>query len=110
MRPARFLARVDLAKLFGRPRVDIVQQKRTYPPVGRCIYCGTKEGDLTDEHIVPFALGGNMILPKASCIPCQRIINQEIETPTLNVLSGSYGPLRLGLNLPTRNKKNVQLT
>lgn len=37
-----------------------------YPPVGRCIYCGATE-NLTDEHIIPFSLGGVLILPAASC-------------------------------------------
>ena len=37
-----------------------------YPPVGRCIYCGATD-ELTDEHIIPFSLGGVLILDKASC-------------------------------------------
>jgi hypothetical protein len=37
-----------------------------------CIYCGSKDG-LTDEHIVPFGLCGNWILPQASCLACDRI-------------------------------------
>jgi hypothetical protein len=39
---------------------------------GLCIYCGRTE-NLTDEHIVPFALGGNLILPDASCSECNKI-------------------------------------
>lgn len=46
-----------------------------YNPVGRCIYCGVSEKlagpkGLTDEHIIPYALGGTLILPKASCSSC----------------------------------------
>ena len=47
-------------------------QGRRYPPVGRCIYCGS-DGDakgLSDEHMVPFSLGGDAVLPKASCAAC----------------------------------------
>ena len=35
------------------------------PSPGRCIYCPSKEG-LTDEHIVPQSLGGNLVLQEAS--------------------------------------------
>jgi hypothetical protein len=41
-------------------------------PVGRCIYCdGTEK--LTDEHVVPYGLGGRLILPEASCAKCTKI-------------------------------------
>lgn len=42
-----------------------------HPTVGRCIYCGTQEGDLTDEHVIAEALNGTIILRKASCHDCQ---------------------------------------
>jgi hypothetical protein len=47
-------------------------QGRRYPPVGKCIYCGSDGGakGLSDEHMVPFSLGGDAILPKASCAAC----------------------------------------
>ncbi len=47
-------------------------QGRRYPPVGRCIYCGSdgNPNGLSDEHMVPFSLGGDAILPKASCAEC----------------------------------------
>ena len=78
-----------------------------YPPVGRCIYCGATEppadiGRFTDEHIIPLAMGGNLILPQASCKQCEKIINREIETP---VCSQEWGLLRAKRNFPTRNKK-----
>jgi hypothetical protein len=54
-----------------------------------------------DEHIIPLALGGNLILPESSCKVCERIINREIETP---VLSQEWGYLRAKREFPTRNK------
>ncbi len=45
-----------------------------YSPPGRCIYCGklpSADEPLTDEHIIPLALGWRWILPKASCRACQ---------------------------------------
>ena len=50
----------------------------TYPPAGRCIYCGDTEGPLSKEHIIPYALNGNWVLPKASCKTCAKF-TQKIE-------------------------------
>jgi hypothetical protein len=47
-------------------------ETREYPSPGECIYCGRKadEVELTDEHIVPYSLGGNWVIREASCKPC----------------------------------------
>lgn len=45
-------------------------------PVGSCIYCGTSEGRLTEEHIIPKGLGGTLVLPQASCDACARVTSQ----------------------------------
>lgn len=45
-------------------------RKAYCPPIGRCIYCGITEGDLSDEHIIPAALNGTWVLPHASCRVC----------------------------------------
>jgi hypothetical protein len=73
-----------------------------YPPVGRCIYCGTKTGKLSTEHIVPYALGGNHELPQASCDPCARIINKEFEEHCCRKVFGQY---RIREKMQTRNPK-----
>ncbi len=73
---------------------------KTYPEFGRCIYCG-ETNDLTDEHIIPFALGGNAVLPKASCKKCNKITRGFEETCCRPML----GPIRIRLNLQTRRKK-----
>jgi hypothetical protein len=46
-----------------------------YAPVGHCIYCGQVPSDqpLTVEHIIPLSLGGELLLPASSCIPCAAI-------------------------------------
>jgi hypothetical protein len=69
-------------------------------PIGRCVYCGCSEG-LTDEHIVPFALGGNYVLPKASCKPCAKITSQFEQ----RVLRGFMLSARTVGGLPTRRPK-----
>jgi len=71
---------------------------RVYPPVGCCIYCGTAAGELTKEHIVPLGLGGNLILPKASCRVCAAITG-DVERFCLRPM---LGPFRIRLTLPTR--------
>lgn len=55
------------------PPIDV--HSKIYAPVGRCIYCGSDGGDdgLRDEHIIPFSLGGNAVLPKASCKSCEAV-------------------------------------
>lgn len=69
-----------------------------YAPVGCCIYCGTTAGELTKEHIVPFGLGGNLILPKASCRDCATVTG-GVEHFCLRPM---LGPFRIRLALPTR--------
>ncbi len=68
--------------------------------IGRCIYCGSTFPPLTDEHIIPFGLGGDDVLAAASCTTCQRAINQGYES---RLLRSSWLPFRTLLGLPTRN-------
>lgn len=82
--------------------IEILKPPRTYPPVGRCIYCKTEDSDLRREHIIPFGLGGNAVLPRASCRKCEAVTGRTEQI----VLRGMLGPLRLRLDLPTRNKKD----
>jgi HNH endonuclease len=69
--------------------------------VGECIYCGSKT-NLTDEHIIPYGLGGQDILPKSSCKTC------AVETGKLEqrLLRGHWWPYRKKLGLQTRNPKS----
>ena len=69
-----------------------------YQPVGRCIYCGAAD-NLSTEHIIPFALGGDFTLPDSSCDACAKLINSEIETPILHQEMKAF---RTFQNLPTR--------
>jgi hypothetical protein len=51
-------------------RNGILPEHFTFPPVGRCIYCGTTKGKLAVEHIIPLSLNGNVKLPRATCRAC----------------------------------------
>src|ERR1039458_6193088 len=50
-----------------------------YKPVGKCIYCSAERyrpgshASLSDEHIIPLSIGGQIVLPKASCAKCENI-------------------------------------
>jgi hypothetical protein len=61
-------------------RLDNRLTAKRYPAVGKCIYChatsySTTRRELGLEHIIPEALGGKLLLPKASCEACERMIN-----------------------------------
>ena len=77
---------------------------KTYEPVGQCIYCcaGRDTKKLTDEHIVPFGLGGNLVLPRASCAKHAKHTS-NIEG---RALRSAFGPLRVYLGLPTRRPRD----
>lgn len=56
-------------------RFSLKMRQDSYPSLGICIYC-TKpfaSEQLTDEHIIPKALGGTLIFKKAVCIDCKGI-------------------------------------
>jgi len=78
---------------------------RKYPPASRCIYCGRADG-LTDEHIIPLALGGRWLLPEASCQPCADITG-KFEGVVLRTM---LGPLRMYYSMPSRRKKERPAT
>lgn len=71
------------------------------PPLNECMYCGSKE-DLTDEHIIPYALWGDLVLPKSSCKSCAEITSKFER----KVLKGFMQELRDVSNAPTRRKKS----
>jgi len=79
-----------------------VQGKR-YPGYGRCIYCGSDGGadGLRDEHIIPFSLGGDTYIEKASCRECERKTN-PVDTHLGRSVFGQY---RIHAGVQTRNRR-----
>ncbi len=64
------MAEAEVEKV-GKARRDMmipneIRETTRTDPIGRCIYCGGRKG-LLDEHIIPYGLGGNLVLPEASC-------------------------------------------
>lgn len=73
--------------------------------IGECIYCGSLT-QLSDEHIVPFGLGGNLVLEDASCPDCARVTS-AFES---RVLQGFMRDGRVVGNYPTRHRKRRPTT
>lgn len=67
---------------------------------GRCIYCAVVSSELTDEHIVPKALGGQHIIRKASCNKCATITS-KFEGKIARDL---WGDARISFNAPSYHK------
>jgi hypothetical protein len=76
-------------------------KSKTYPPVRFCIYCGSTEAPLSNEHILAYGLGGNLVLNDASCKQCAAKTAAFEQT----VLRRMFGPYRIRFNLPTRRPK-----
>ena len=73
-------------------------------PLSKCIYCGTRRGSLTDEHVVPYALAGrrSLVLKKSSCRKCNAITSKFER----RVMRGLWGDARIAFNAPTRHPKD----
>ena len=68
---------------------------------GVCIYCGWDGGEkgLRDEHTVPYSLGGNTELLKASCADCEAITSY-LDGYMANAI---FGHLRVHIDLQSRS-------
>jgi hypothetical protein len=78
------------------------EAKRRDQRIGRCIYCNASEG-LTREHVLPFGLGGDLVLRDASCPSCSR----ETSKLELRLLRGHWWPYRQFLGLPSRRSGEI---
>jgi hypothetical protein len=97
------MTKVRVADSFqGDQRAEVrVDLEPEFPVmVGRCIYCGSVEG-LSDEHVIPYGLGGQWKLLDASCRKCADVTS-AIEG---RVLRWGLGDLRRKLSFPTRRPK-----
>lgn len=65
---------------------SLTMRQQTYDLGGKCVYCRKEFAveDLTDEHIVPRALNGSLILKKGACRPCAVKSNKDYEGAALN--------------------------
>ncbi|HYP31398.1 MAG TPA: HNH endonuclease [Burkholderiaceae bacterium] len=68
----------------ARPSTDM--RRARHAPLGRCMYClaaGSSDVRLTEEHLIPRALGGRLTLRDAVCEPCRRVTGR-LEQLTLD--------------------------
>ncbi len=72
-----------------------------YPSKGVCIYCGKGKVLLTDEHVVPYFIGGKHVIEKASCLMCADITKKFEQ----DVARDLWGDARAAYQAPTRRKK-----
>jgi hypothetical protein len=77
--------------------IDMKSGSKILAIINKCIYCNSTE-NLSDEHIIPYGLGGNLVLAKASCQKCGEITSRF----ELDVLRKMFVTLRSAQNLPTR--------
>lgn len=72
-----------------------------FPTKGACIYCGSTGTNLSDEHIVPYALGGQHVIRAASCRSCADITKKFEQ----KIARDLWGDARIAFNAPSRRKK-----
>jgi HNH endonuclease len=74
-----------------------------FEPADKCIYCGSDGGGfpLSDEHIIPYSLGGTFVYPRASCRECAK------KTCSIEGYIGRqlFQEFRLSNKLQSRRKK-----
>jgi hypothetical protein len=88
----------------GAMRFDVNDSVTRLAGVGRCIYCGTEDGPLHEEHVIPEALGARLTLPSASCDACQtKILAYEG-----NILGSLLRPARRHMRIRSKRRKRPQ--
>jgi hypothetical protein len=84
-------------------------EKRVVGSPGLCIYCGRQlpPEELTDEHVIPYALGHNtFVFEKSSCKPCAEVIQRYEQ----EVLKKQLGTFRLQVDAPSRTRRKNRPT
>ncbi|WP_223262632.1 HNH endonuclease [Sphingobium sp. SCG-1] len=61
-------------------------KKQEYLGDGRCLYCLNRfdNAELTDEHIIPTAIHGALLIKNGACVTCARSTNKNFENQALN--------------------------
>jgi 5-methylcytosine-specific restriction endonuclease McrA len=80
-------------------------RRQVHAPLGYCMYCNSTT-DLSSEHIVPLALGGEIELPASSCQRCAAVTSRL----ELKLLRGPLWRARLALGMKSRRKHRAAPT
>ncbi len=89
----------DKKSLPPKIEIDGALRYRTAHPA--CIYCRSTAEPLSDEHIAPVSIGGNVIIEKGSCEIC-RAKTKAFEHTCAGEMFGSY---RLSIGGPMRERR-----
>lgn len=89
---------------------SLQMKQQNYKSDGKCLYCrddlaNFPADQVTDEHIIPRALNGSLIIRNGACAPCAKISNKNYENIALN--NDLFVPRRL-LELRSRNRGRNQ--
>ena len=92
--------------------MEIVDSRKVAASIGYCIYCGAtayndKRQKLAEEHVIPLAIAGQLVLAEASCHSCEYAINRMIEQP---LLKGMFLNVRRMAGMPSRKRSNKGAT
>src|SRR5882724_1125464 len=104
MAPSRHLSRMipfEMESALMSTVARMVINARESKQVGKCIYCGSTAGKLTEEHVTPHGLGGALVLLEASCGDCQDITS-ALER---KILRQEFFAARAALRTKTRRPK-----
>jgi hypothetical protein len=88
----------NVASEIARDGLAVSESRRRARPIGQCIYCGDNNSPLSDEHVVPYGLGGDLVLAQASCKSCAAVTGRLEQ----QLLRGHWWPYRRQLGLATR--------
>jgi hypothetical protein len=71
------------------------------PALDICMYCRLSDTKLTDEHIIPDGIGGNLVLPLSSCQKCASHFAQFEQ----HMVRHRFRLVRSALGIHSRKKK-----
>jgi hypothetical protein len=71
---------------------------------GQCIFCGAKDVNLTDEHILPYFIGGSHIINDSGC----KLFTKITSRFERDVAKGLWDDARNAYNAPSRRKKKLK--
>lgn len=71
----------------------------------RCLFCLNEHETLTNEHVFPAALGGALVVEKASCVKCNNRLSNAFE----QTLANRFADFRRLLFIPDRYGKVPEL-
>jgi hypothetical protein len=83
---------------------------KKYGPVVSCIYCGARDKELTDEHIIAYAIAGTAVLPTASCHDCAKETGRMEQRCCRMMLDSRRYPLKMPSRKGKKRRDKLDIT